>query len=257
MNNSRWVFITGASSGIGRACAELAFKKGYSVFATARRQTNLETLKRSLKKGRKNRFEFAKLDVRSAKEVESFAKKHRELLSKTQILINNAGLARGLDSFAEPLAGDWTEKVNAMIDTNVKGLLWVTRALLPHLIKNRGHIVNIGSIAGQWVYPRGNVYCASKFAVRALNEALRQDLLGTGVRVTEVAPGMVETEFSLVRLGDAQSAKNVYRGMHPLTAADIAESVVWCIGRPKHVNVQSLTLYPIDQASPTLVHRHT
>ena len=170
-----------------------------------------------------------------------------------EVLVNNAGLSRGLDKLPQGLVTDWEE----MIDTNVKGLLYVTRAVLPGMIeRGRGHIVNIGSIAGHEVYPAGNVYCASKFAVRALSKGLRLDLNGTPIRVSEVAPGMAETEFSLVRFhGDAERAAKVYQGLTPLKPEDVADAVVWCASRPLHVNVSEVVVMPAAQASTTLVHR--
>ncbi len=150
---------------------------------------------------------------------------------------------------------DWDE----MIDTNVKGLLYVTRAVLPGMIaRSEGHIVNIGSVAGRWVYPKGNVYNASKFAVTALNEGMKMDLLGTPIRVTSVDPGLIETEFSIVRFhGDEERAKNVYKGMTPLSPDDIADTIVWAATRPSHVNISTVIMMPTDQSAPTLVHRRT
>jgi 3-hydroxy acid dehydrogenase/malonic semialdehyde reductase len=169
------------------------------------------------------------------------------------VLVNNAGLAKGLSSIQDGDPADWEE----MIDTNVKGLLSVTRAVLPHFLKNgRGHVVNLGSVAGHWVYPKGNVYVATKFAVRALTQAMRMDLSGTPIRVTEISPGMVETEFSLVRFGgDVARAKAVYSDFDPLRPEDIAETITWCVNRPARVNIQELVIYPTAQASPTLITR--
>jgi NADP-dependent 3-hydroxy acid dehydrogenase YdfG len=174
------------------------------------------------------------------------------LLARVSVLINNAGLAAGFDTLQTGKLDDW----DATIDTNVKGLLYVTHALLPHFVeRNDGHIINMGSVAGYLVYPKGNVYCASKHAVRAINESLRIDLLGSKIRVTAVSPGMVETEFSVVRMGDQKKADAIYAGMTPLTAQDIAETIHWCARRPKHVNIQDVIIYPTDQAQPTLVSR--
>jgi 3-hydroxy acid dehydrogenase / malonic semialdehyde reductase len=185
--------------------------------------------------------------------VEALARADSGLLARVRVLVNNAGLARGLGTIQEGDPRDWDE----MIDTNIKGLLYVTHAVLPHFRRaGAGHVVNLGSAAGYWPYAKGNVYSATKFAVRALTESMRLDLLGAGIRVTEIAPGMVETEFSEVRLGgDKERAKAVYAGMTPLTADDVAEAVVWSVERPPHMNVQSMVLYPTDQASTSAVHR--
>jgi 3-hydroxy acid dehydrogenase/malonic semialdehyde reductase len=170
-----------------------------------------------------------------------------------EVLVNNAGLSRGLDKIQEGLLSDWEE----MIDTNVKGLLYVSRAVLPGMVEREaGHVINIGSIAGSEVYPGGSVYCATKFAVRALSRGLRLDLCGTPIRVSEIAPGMVETEFSRVRFhGDAERADKVYRGLDPLTPDDIAEAAVWCATRPAHVNISEMIVMPTAQASATMAHR--
>lgn len=247
------ILITGATSGIGKACAELLAKEGKSLFLVGRRLERLQNLQKSLQKEHSVEVEIASLDVSNAKAVEDFAKKFSSRLSQLEALINNAGLAVGRDTIQEGNPKDW----DAMWDVNVKGLLYVTHQVLPHFVQKRsGHIINLGSVAGRWVYPRGNIYCATKRAVSALTEALRQDLLGTGVRVTEISPGMVETEFSLIRFnGDKERAKALYEGMTPLTAQDIAEAVVWSLMRPKHVNIQEMIIYPTEQASTSLVHR--
>lgn len=172
--------------------------------------------------------------------------------SGADVLINNAGLALGTDKLQDAKTSDW----DGMIDTNVKGLLYLTRLVLPEFLKNkRGHIVNIGSVAGRWLYPGGAVYCATKFAVRAISEGLRMDLIGTPIRVTNVEPGMVETEFSFVRTGDEDKAKAVYKGMKPLSADDIADCVAWSLSRPAHVNIQELVVFPVDQPAVGQVHR--
>jgi 3-hydroxy acid dehydrogenase / malonic semialdehyde reductase len=159
--------------------------------------------------------------------------------------VNNAGLAKGVGPFQDSLSDDW----ETMIDTNIKGLLSVTRELLPSIILNRGHVLNMGSVAGRLVYEGGAVYCATKFAVRAISDALRLDLKGTGVRVTNIEPGMVSTEFSVVRLGNQQKADAVYAEMMPLTAKDIANTILWCLSQPVHVNISELVIYPTDQAT--------
>lgn len=247
------IIITGATSGIGEACARAFAAEGRQMVLLGRRKYRLDSLAEELNRAGSGGAVAFELDVRDQDAVRELAEQEGELFSKATVLVNNAGLARGVDPIQSGETADW----EAMIDTNIKGLLYVTRAVLPFLIKNApAHVVNIGSVAGRWVYPGGNVYCATKHAVRALNEAMRLDLAGKNVRVTEIAPGMVETEFSQIRFdGDVANAKAVYAGMEPLKPEDIAEAVLWCVNRPKHVNVQELVIYPTDQASPTLVHR--
>jgi hypothetical protein len=246
------ILITGATAGIGEATARIFAENGQDLFLIGRRRDRLEALSDELKQGHKVRVHTYALDVSRSDEVRSFAQASVKLLEETEVLINNAGLAKGLHPIQEVEPSAW----DAMIDTNVKGLLAMSREVLPYFIKKSdGHIVNLGSVAGHYNYPKGNVYCATKAAVHALTECMRMDLLGTGVRVTEISPGMVETEFSVVRLGDQEKAKSVYKGMTPLSARDIAETIYWCVKRPRHVNIQEVILYPTDQASPTLVHR--
>lgn len=245
------ILITGASSGIGEAVAKRIAKdselKKQGLFLVARRKERLQKLAAQLSKSCK--VEIAPLDVSDQKAVDAFSQAHAK---KVTSLINNAGLALGLKPVTELTPAEW----NTMIDTNLKGLIAMTHAVLPQLLKRKsGHIVNLGSVAGYMTYPKGHVYCATKYAVRSFNEALRLDLMGSGIRVTEVAPGMVETEFSQVRLGDPDAAKKVYLGMKPLSADDIADCIVWAMSRPKHVNIQSMVVYPTDQASPMHVHR--
>ena len=245
------VFITGASSGIGRAATELLAGKGYRIVACGRREERLAALKD--KWGEK--LHTLCFDVRDRDAVfgavESLPPEYREV----DILINNAGNAHGLDPIEKGSLDDW----DAMIDINVKGLLYVTKALLPSLLKDGGgHIINIGSTAGKEVYPKGNVYCASKHAVDAINQALRIDLNDYGVRVGAINPGLVETEFSEVRFkGDAERAKGVYKGYQPLTPEDIAEIIYFVISRPLHVNIADLVVMPTDQASSTIVRKST
>lgn len=247
-----FTLVTGASSGFGEACAHLFARNKKALILLARRKNRLEKLASELTKQHGVEVHVFELDVRDRAAVESFAKKNENLLSRVSVLINNAGLAKGMDFVQDGNIDDWEQ----MIDTNVKGLLYVMRMVAPHMVKARkGHIVNIGSVAGHWVYPKGNVYCATKHAVRALTDGMRMDLNGTGVRVTEVSPGMAQTEFSVVRLGDESKAKAVYQGMTPLTADDVAETVFWCCTRPAHVNIQEVVLFPTDQASPTIVAR--
>ncbi|MGK5082945.1 SDR family NAD(P)-dependent oxidoreductase [Bdellovibrionota bacterium FG-1] len=247
------VLITGASSGIGEACARGFAAAGFSLVLVARRKKRLDAIAQEIRAKNGVEVHCFELDVRSKKAVQAWADVNAEVLKKIDVLVNNAGLASG----RSPIQTDDSENWELMIDTNIKGLLYVTRAVLPGFIERGvGHVVNLGSVAGYWTYPQGAVYAATKFAVRALNEGMRQDLNGTGVRVTSIAPGMVETEFSLVRFGgDAEKAKSVYAGMTPLSATDVAEAILWCVQRPKHVNVQEMILFPTDQASVQLVHR--
>ena len=247
------VFITGASAGIGEATARAFAAQGARILLCARRADKLEKLAAALAREHGVTAHTFRLDVRDQAAVDQTVAAIPAEWRAIDVLVNNAGLSRGLDKLPNGLVSDWEE----MIDTNVKGLLYVTRAVLPGMIeRGRGHIINIGSIAGHEVYPAGNVYCASKFAVRALSKGLRLDLNGTPIRVSEVAPGMVETEFSLVRFhGDADRAGKVYQGLTPLGPDDVADAVVWCATRPLHVNVSEVVVMPTAQASTTLVHR--
>jgi 3-hydroxy acid dehydrogenase/malonic semialdehyde reductase len=252
--NKKLVFITGASSGIGSACADLFARHGCRILMAARRENNLKKLAAKLRKQYGNEVNYFKLDVRNQSEVEKKIEAVPADWQKIDILINNAGLSRGLNKLHEGDLTDWEE----MIDTNVKGLLYVSRAVIPGMIKRKsGHIVNIGSIAGHEVYPGGNVYCATKYAVDALTKGLQIDLVDTPIRVSSVDPGMVETEFSMVRFhGDKTRAKAVYKGIKPLTANDVAEAILFCVTRPAHVNIHQLRIMPTAQASATIAHRN-
>ncbi len=248
----RVVFITGASAGIGEACARAFARLGCSLLLAARRTERLERLRGELETLGVEVLTLA-LDVRSRSQVEEALASLPQGWREIDVLVNNAGLARGLDPVQEGSIEDWEE----MIDTNVKGRLYVTRAVLPGMVeRDRGHIINIGSIAGREVYPGGTVYCATKHAVRAITLGLRLDLLGTNIRVTTVDPGMVETEFSIVRFkGDEERAAQVYEGLQPLTAEDVADAVVYCATRPPHVNISEVVVMPTHQASATKVYR--
>jgi len=249
---AKWALITGASAGIGEATAVELSSQGYNLILVARRKERLEKLKKKIEKNQKVQVVTECFDLRNTKQIIQFIKKHSAQLKKLEVLINNAGLAKGSAQFQDAQVSDWDE----MMDTNVKALLHLTRAILPFFIANRsGHIVNLGSVAGRWIYPGGAVYCATKYAVRAISEGLRLDLLGKNIRVTNIEPGMVQTEFSLVRFGSQKKADSVYAGMKPLTAADIAETIAWVLNRPSHVNIQELVIYPTDQASVRDVHR--
>ena len=247
------VLVTGASSGIGRACAEAFANHGCRLLLVARRGDRLDTIATTLRNERGVEVLTAALDVCDRAAIESWVGALTDDWKDIDILVNNAGLARGLAPLYQGEIQDWEE----MIDTNIKGLLYVTRSVLPGMVeRGRGHVINIGSIAGHEVYPGGNVYCATKHAVTALNRALGIDTLGTGVRVSSVDPGMVETEFSLVRFhGDAEKAGGVYRGIEALTGADIADAVLFCAARPPHANVREMILMPSAQAAAVHSHR--
>lgn len=249
------VFITGASSGIGAACAQAFAEAGAKLILAARRQDRLKQQAQMLEQQFGTSTYLMQLDVSDRSEVESRLAALPADWSAVDILVNNAGLSRGLDNLHEGSIQDWEE----MIDTNVKGLLYVTRAVVPGMVnRGRGHVINIGSVAGHQTYPKGNVYCATKAAVRALSEGMKIDLLGTPVRVSSVDPGMVETEFSEVRFrGDADRAQKVYQDTVPLTAADIADVVLFCATRPAHVNISEVLVMPTDQATPTMVYRRS
>lgn len=246
------ILITGASAGIGEACALRLSKIATHLVLVARREERLQDLKSEiLKINPQVTVEICVLDIQDGDFIQKVSEQ-KDVFKKIDILINNAGLARGSDPLHKGSVQDWEE----MIDTNIKGLLYITRAVLPDMVERKqGHIVNLGSVAGRWVYPGGNVYNATKFAVRALSEGIRMDVSGTGIRVTNIEPGMVETEFSVVRLRDEDKAKKVYQGMKPLTAQDIAETIEWCCLRPSHVNIQELVIYPTAQASPFVISR--
>jgi len=251
--NGKTVLVTGASSGIGQACARAFAGRGARLIIAARRADRLRLLATELKRAHRADVRALTLDVRDHRQVIKTIGGLPIRWREIDILVNNAGLSRGLEKLYEGHLRDWEE----MIDTNIKGLLYVTRAVLPGMVaRNRGHIVNIGSIAGHEIYPAGNVYCATKHAVRALNKAMRMDVFGTGIRVTAIDPGMVETEFSLVRFhGDRERADKVYQGARPLSAADVAEAVVWACDRPAHVNIEDMVIMPTGQASATMVNR--
>jgi serine 3-dehydrogenase len=249
------VLITGASSGIGAATAHAFAREKCNLLLAARRRDRIDQLARHLADKYAITAQAITLDVTKQKDVDAALASLSTTWEQIDILVNNAGLSRGLTKLQEGDIGDWEE----MIDTNIKGLLYVTRSILPGMVKRKkGHIINIGSIAGHQLYPAGNVYCATKFAVKALSEGLRLDLLGTGVRVTSVDPGMVQTEFSQVRFhGDTERATAVYQGLQPLSADDVAEVILFCATRPPHVDVADIIVMPTDQASVNHAHRTT
>ncbi|CEK10728.1 SDR family oxidoreductase [Legionella hackeliae] len=244
--------ITGASSGIGEACARLFAANGAKLILCARREERIKQLASELENVYETDCLILPLDVRRKDEVIQTLGSLPSNWQNIDILINNAGLALSSDPVQHGSFENW----DTMIDTNVKGLLYVSKCILPGMInRNRGHIVNIGSIAGQECYPAGNVYCASKHAVRAISKSMRLDLLGTPIRVTEIAPGAVETEFSEVRWGDKSKAKAFYQDFAPLLAEDIADAIYYCTTRPLHVDVTEMTILPTAQASANHIHR--
>ncbi len=245
--------VTGATSGIGRATARILAKNNYKIILCGRREDRLKELEKELS-------EFTEIcilsfDVRDRKAVFESINSLPSDFSKIDVLINNAGNAQGLDAIQNGDLDDW----DAMIDINVKGLLYVSKAIIPRMIEQKsGHIINIGSTAGKEVYPNGNVYCASKFAVDALNKGMRMDLNPYGIRVGAIHPGMVETEFSEVRFkGDKEKAANTYKGLQPLSPEDIADIIHFVVSRPYHVNIADLIVMPTAQASATIVKRES
>lgn len=248
---AKTVFITGATSGIGHSTAILLAHAGYRIIACGRRQDRLEKLRKMLEKD--NSIITLQFDVRVKEEVQKAISSLPEEWQEIDILINNAGNAHGLSSIEEGKLEDW----DAMIDINLKGLLYVSKAVVPLMAKRKkGHIINIGSLAGREVYPNGNVYCATKHAVDALTAAMRIDLNKHNIKVSQLAPGLVETEFSLVRFkGDQDLAKMVYEGYEALKAEDIAELIYFMVSRPAHVNLADVLILPAAQASSTLVRK--
>ncbi len=249
MLRDQTVLITGASAGIGRACAEAFAEVGARLILAARREDRLNELAAQLGPN----THLLALDVRDASAVNEAIAGLPEAWQAIDVLVNNAGLSRGL----QPVWEHTDEQIDTMLDTNVKGLLWVTRAVVPGMIaRGRGHIINIGSTAGHGVYAGGSVYCATKHAVDAITRGLKVDLHGKPVRVSTVDPGLTETDFSLVRFdGDADRADTVYSTTTPLQARDVAEAVVWCAARPPHVNIAEVIMMPTAQSSVSLIDR--
>ncbi|MNX32079.1 Serine 3-dehydrogenase [compost metagenome] len=246
------VLITGATSGIGKATAQIMAKNNYKVILCGRRKERLVELEKELSAF--TEVYSLSFDVRDKEAVFSTINSLPTEFAQIDVLINNAGNAHGLDPIQNGNIDDW----DAMIDINVKGLLYVSKAIIPQMIERKaGHIINIGSIAGKEVYPNGNVYCASKHAVDAINNGMRMDLNPYGIRVGAIHPGMVETEFSEVRFkGDADRATNVYKGLEPLQAEDIADIIHFVVSRKYHVNIADLVVYPTAQASGTIVNKN-
>jgi len=253
--SNKWILITGASSGFGEAAAIAFAKQGAKLLLGARRVDRLEQVAKGAREAGAPAAHVQALDVSSTPSVNAFADFCRKQTDKIDVLINNAGGAKGLDKVADAKDEDW----EFMMQTNVLGVLRVTRAVLPMMVNNSGSsIINIGSIAGRTAYEGGSAYCAAKAGELQITRALRLELCGTGVRVSTVDPGFAETEFSLVRFkGDAVRAKKVYDGMYPLTADDIAETLVWVASRPSHVCIDEMVIKPTDQAQVYKVHRRT
>lgn len=248
---NKTALVTGATSGIGRATAQILAKNNYKIILCGRREDRLTALEKELSEY--TEIHTLSFDVRDKKAVFESINSLPEAFSTIDILINNAGNAHGLDPIQTGDLDDW----DAMIDINVKGLLYVSKAIIPQMIERKsGHIINIGSIAGKEVYPNGNVYCASKHAVDALNQSMRMDLNPYGIRVGAIHPGMVETEFSEVRFkGDTDRASTVYKDIKALQAEDIADIIYFVVSRPSHVNIGDLVVFPTAQASATIVNR--
>lgn len=248
---NKTAFITGATSGIGMATARLFAENGLKLILCGRREDRLKKLSKELSTF--TEVHTLCFDVRNKEAVFSAVNLLPKQFSEIDILINNAGNAHGMDTIDEGNIDDW----DAMLDINVKGLLYVSKAILPKMMERKsGHIINIGSTAGKEVYPKGNVYCASKHAVDAINQGMRLDLNGKGIKVGAINPGLVETEFSEVRFkGDSEKAKKVYQGYTPLKPEDIADIIWFAITRPPHVNIADLTVMCLDQASSTIVNK--
>jgi NADP-dependent 3-hydroxy acid dehydrogenase YdfG len=238
--------VTGATAGIGEATAMLLAKNNFNLIVTGRRKEKLELLQKRIENESNSKIHLLNFDICSQAETENALNKLPGPWKNIEILINNAGLAVGLNTIADGVVDDWER----MIDTNIKGLLYVTRIVSSWMVKKgKGHIINISSIAGKETYPMGNVYCASKHAVQSITKGLRLDLLKHGIKVSSVCPGAVNTEFSLVRFkGDEMKAKQVYKDFTPLYAEDIAETILFVVTRPKHVNIDDILVMPTDQA---------
>jgi 3-hydroxy acid dehydrogenase/malonic semialdehyde reductase len=246
------VFITGASSGFGKSCAEQFASFGARLILAARRIDRLDSLAHELKTKFGVEILTLKLDVQDKIQVKKSIENLDKSWQEIDILVNNAGLARGTDRMQDAKIENW----ETMIQTNVVGLLYVTHAILPGMFeRNRGHIVNIGSVAGHECYPAGNIYSATKHAVRAISKSLRLDLLGKAIRVSEVDPGAAHTEFSAVRWNSAEMGDKLYEGFKPLVADDIADAVLYCVTRPAHINISELVIYPVAQASVNHLHK--
>ncbi|NQT62767.1 MAG: SDR family NAD(P)-dependent oxidoreductase [Candidatus Marinimicrobia bacterium] len=249
------ILITGASAGIGEACAHLFAQQGSNLILTARREVKLHKLASDLQKEYKIEVMERALDVRDSSAVERLISSLPDPFKHIDVLVNNAGLVLGVEKAHETPGDD----VDIMLDTNIKGVLNMIRTVVPDMVANlQGHVINISSIAGHEAYPGGSVYCASKHAVDALTKSLRMDVVSTPLRVTAISPGLVDTEFSLVRFkGDAKKAEAVYQGLEALVAEDIAEAVLFAASRPAHVQIADMIIFPTQQAAATVVHRES
>lgn len=250
---TRTILITGATAGFGKACAELFAAQGWRLILFGRRGERLEEIK---KKSKNPNIHTSVLDVRDRTQVQDTISRIPAEFKNIDVLVNNAGLALGLEPAHEADLDDW----DAMIDTNIKGLCYMTRAVLPGMVERKsGHIINMGSVAGNWPYPGGNAYGATKAFVKQFTHNLLADLVGTPIRVTNIEPGLAETEFSVVRFhGDREKAEKVYEGTQPLTGKDIAEIVYWVVTAPAHVNINSVEVMPVCQSwAPFAIHRTT
>lgn len=243
---NKTALITGATAGIGEATALLLAENNFNLILTGRRKERLQALSKTIKNETNAKVILLSFDIRSQKETEEAINSLPKEWKKIDVLVNNAGLAVGLNTIDEGVVDDW----DRMIDTNVKGLLYISRLVSPLMVKQgTGHIVNISSIAGKETYPLGNVYCATKHAVQSLTKGMRLELLKHGIKVSSVSPGAADTEFSVVRFkGDSEKAKQVYKGFTPLYAKDIAETILFVITRPKHVTIDDILIMPTDQA---------
>lgn len=250
----RIALITGATSGIGRATALRLAMDEFNLIITGRRLERLEELKKEIEVKYKKDVHILNFDIRNLDEVNSAIDSLPERWRKIDVLVNNAGLAVGLNHIQDGVIDDWER----MIDTNIKGVLYITRKVAPMMIeRGKGHIVNIGSIAGTQVYENGNVYCSTKHAMHALSQGMRQDMLKHNIKVTEIRPGLLETEFSIVRFkGDSEKAKNTYVGLTPLFAEDIADAIHFVLTRPSHVCINDLEVTPVAQANAYYVNRN-
>lgn len=246
--------VTGASAGIGRATAQVLAENKFNIIITGRRLKQLEELKNELGIKYKSDVHILNFDIRNEEETSKAIDSLPEAWKKIDVLVNNAGLSVGLNPLQEGVLEDWER----MIDTNIKGLLYISKKVIPFMVaRNSGHIVNITSIAGKEVYEKGNVYCATKSAVDAITKGMRIDLLKHNIKVTSIAPGMVETEFSIVRFkGDKQKADDVYKGFVPLSGEDVADAILYAVTRPAHVNINDMLIMPTAQASATYVNRN-
>ncbi len=245
--------ITGATSGIGKAIAVQLAEQNYNLIITGRRKERLENLVTEIKDKFNCKIKTLNFDIRNKQEVDEAIDSLGKYWKNIDVLVNNAGLAAGAEPIHDGLVDDWER----MIDTNIKGLLYISKKVMPLMIERKtGHIVNIGSVAGKQVYANGNVYCGTKQAVDAITQGMRIDLLPYNIKVTQIAPGAVETEFSVVRFhGDEDKAKQVYKGFEPLYANDIAEAVIFAVTRPAHVNINDMLIMPTAQASPYYLER--